>query len=95
MKKLKLGLQPKQFTLEDVKKAIEMARQLSEHGIVDEEYDIENLLGYTEADTTRIKVKYSTEEIIQSLSIQQLPKEFTLGKGDTLEEQIKNGHYEY
>lgn len=40
--------QPKQFSLEDVKKAIEMARE----------------------------IRYSTEEIIQSLSTQQLPKEF-------------------
>lgn len=59
--------QSKQFTLEDMKKAIEMAREQSEPyygggGLVLFEPIYEN--------------KYTEEEIIQSLSTQQLPKEF-------------------
>src|SRR5690606_9167115 len=52
--------QSKQFSLEDMKKAIEMAR----------EYEF---VQYTNGET---KDKYSEAEIIQSLSTQQLPKEF-------------------
>jgi len=56
-----------QYSLEDVKKAIEMARESSEPywgggGLVLSEPIYEN--------------KYTEEEIIQSLSTQQLPKEF-------------------
>lgn len=59
--------QSKQFSLEDMKKAIEMAREQSEPyygggGLVLSEPIYEN--------------KYTEEEIIQSLSTQQLPKEF-------------------
>lgn len=62
------------FSLEDIKKAIEMAR---------EDYYIR---GYQ-------VLLYSTAEIIDALYAQQLPKEFILGEGGTIEEQIKNGYY--
>lgn len=52
----------KQFSLEDVKKAIEMARET--YLEADPEGKNEEWIGYTE------------EQIIQSLSTQQLPKEF-------------------
>ncbi len=69
--------QSKQFSLDDMKKAIEMAR----------EYEFIRFGGGD------IESKYTEEEIIQSLSTQQLPKEFVLGEGGTIEEQIKNGYY--
>ena len=63
MKKLKLGLQSKQFTLEDLKKAIAFAfnagRRL-ERKAVSPDFSFE----------------IYREELIQSLSTQQLPKEF-------------------
>lgn len=70
------------FSLEDVKKAIEMAREQSEPyygsgGLVLSEPIYEN--------------KYSEEEIIQSLSTQQLPKEFIpeyIGGGEYLAGEI-------
>ena len=69
--------QSKQFSLDDMKKAIEMAR----------EYEFIRFGGGD------IESKYTEEEIIQSLSTQQLPSEFILGGGETIEEQIKNGYY--
>lgn len=65
--KLLKAAQLKQFSLEDVKKAIEMAREQSEPyygggGLVLSEPIYED--------------KHTEEEIIQSLSTQQLPKEF-------------------
>lgn len=68
----------KQFTLEDMKKAIEMATEMLPNLREEDGYYL----------------KHSAEEIIQSLSAQQLPEEFSLGKGNTIEERIKNGHYE-
>ena len=62
------------FSLEDMKKAIEMAQ---------------------EVDLDSVSPLYTKEEIIQSLSTQQLPSEFILGQGETIEEQIKNGYYVY
>lgn len=38
---------------------------------------------------------YTFDKLIESLSTQQLPKGFILGEGGTIEEQIKNGCYEY
>lgn len=60
------------YSLDDIKKAIEMAQ---------------------EVDSDSVSSLYTKEEIIQSLSTQQLPKEFILGIGDTIEEQIRNGNY--
>lgn len=54
--------QPKQFSLEDIKKAIEMARK---------EYTWTN-----QGREGSTEWYYSKEQIIQSLSTQQLPKEF-------------------
>jgi hypothetical protein len=59
--------QSKQFSLEDVKKAIEIAR--------DTYWDIDNR-GFSSNTEGDWSYKYSEEEIIQSLSTQQLPKEF-------------------
>lgn len=69
--------QSKQFTLEDMKKSFNAARETS--GM-----NARNQVGK----------KYKTfNDFIQSLSTQQLPKEFILGIGDTIEEQIRNGNY--
>lgn len=62
----------KQFTLEDMKKAIEMAREMDCSN-----YDY---YGYC-------KKTYTEEEIIQSLSTQQLPKEFIMKKEPIYEEK--------
>lgn len=76
-----------QYSLEDMKKAIEMAREQSEPyygggGLVLSEPIYEN--------------KYTEEEIIQSLSTQQLPKEFIISdKFSTFEENIKYGEYKW
>ena len=70
--------QSKQFSLDDMKKAIEMAR----------EYEFIRFGGGD------IESKYTEEEIIQSLSTQQLPKEFVISdKFSTFEENIKNAKY--
>jgi len=61
-----------QYSLEDIKKAVGMARTLFEENM----FDIEEILGLTEVSTHNMILKYSEEEIIQSLSTQQLPKEF-------------------
>lgn len=74
-----------QYSLEDMKKAIEMARDVY--------WDIDNR-GFSSNTEGDWSYKYTEEEIIQSLSTQQLPKEFILGEGVTIEEQIKNGYYE-
>ena len=72
--------QSKQFSLDDMKKAIEMAR----------EYEFIRFGGGD------IESKYTEEEIIQSLSTQQLPKEFVISdKFSTFEENIKNGKYKW
>lgn len=62
------------FSLEDIKKAIEMAKTLVDGK---QEFEIENILGSSDG-TYGISEKYTEEEIIQSLSTQQLPKEFVL-----------------
>ncbi len=59
--------QSKQFSLDDMKKAIEMAR--------DTYWDIDNR-GFSSNTEGDWSYKYSEEEIIQSLSTQRLPKEF-------------------
>lgn len=70
------------FSLEDMKKAIEMAR----------EYEFIQFGG---GDT---ESKYTEEEIIQSLSTQQLPKEFvpeyTLIKENGIRELMKDEFYQ-
>lgn len=79
------------FTLEDVRKAIKMAR--TGYGY-DGNIDIEAHLDMGGIDNYNNEFKLKTEEeIIQSLSTQQLPKEFILGGRGTIEEQIKNGYY--
>lgn len=67
--------QSKQFSLEDMRKAIEMARLMTDDGVGDV-FDTESISGLTELCTYGLRDKYSEEEIIQSLSTQQLPKEF-------------------
>lgn len=63
--------QSKQYSLEDIKKAIQMARR----GICSGgEFDLNALYGLD--DLQEVNHKYSDTEIIQSLSTQQLPKEF-------------------
>jgi len=62
----------KRFSLEDVKKAIQMAKTLVEGK---QEFEIENILGSSDG-TYGISEKYTEEEIIQALSTQQLPKVF-------------------
>lgn len=59
--------QPKRFSLENMKKAIEMARE-NKPFIYHEERELPVQLGEFQ--------KYSDEEIIQALSTQQLPKSF-------------------
>ncbi|TXG85501.1 MAG: hypothetical protein E6R13_02055 [Spirochaetes bacterium] len=61
-----------QYSLEDIKKTVGMARTLFEENM----FDIEEILGLTEVSTHNMILKYSEEEIIQSLSTQQLPSEF-------------------
>lgn len=63
------------FSLEDIKKAIEMARLMTDDGVEDS-FDTESISGLTELCTYGLRDKYSEEEIIQLLSTQQLPKEF-------------------
>lgn len=65
--------QPKQFSLEDIKKAIEMAREADS---IDDIVDLHIVLNYPNADNSDLRIKYIEEEIIQALSTQQLPKEF-------------------
>lgn len=72
---LKKIAQSKQFSLEDMQKAIEMARLMTDDGVGDV-FDTESISGLTELCTYGLRDKYSEEEIIQSLSTQQLPKEF-------------------
>lgn len=63
--------QSKQFSLEDMKKAIKMARRgICSNG----EFDLNALYGLD--DLQEVNHKYSDDEIIQSLSTQQLPKKF-------------------
>lgn len=64
----------KQFSLEDVKKAIEMARIMKDDEC--EEFDTESISGLAETCTYGLKDKYTKEEIIQSLIVQYLPNEF-------------------
>ena len=64
--------QSKQFSLEDIKKAIEMARRGISSNIG--EFDLNALYGIQ--DLKDVNHKYSDFDIIQSLSTQQLPKEF-------------------
>ena len=71
----------KQYSLEDMKKAFNAGYDLNTW----EQLEIPN----EERDYL------NEEEYIQSLPTQQLPKYFILGKGKTIEEQIKNGYYEY
>ena len=58
----------KLFSVENMKKAIEMARILFEENL----FDVEDILGLTEVETSNMSLKYSEDEIIKSLSTQQL-----------------------
>lgn len=65
--------QSKQFSLEDMEKAIEMARDISDGN---DTFTGGDITGLTEVCTYDWEQKYSDEEIIQSLSTQQSPKGF-------------------
>ena len=65
--------QPKQFSLEDMKRAIEMAREMKDDEGV---FDVHSIRGLTEVCTYDWEERYSEKEIIQSLSTRQLPKGF-------------------
>ena len=56
----------KLFSVENMKKAIEMARILFEENL----FDVEDILGLTEVETSNMSLKYSEDEIIKSLSTQ-------------------------
>lgn len=65
------------FTLEDIKRAISMARLISDKSVHDE-FEVEDISGLTEICTYDWKNKYSDEEIIKSLQFERLPKEFII-----------------
>lgn len=70
------------YSLEDMKKAIKMAQK---------GYD-----EFGESGFLRHVREHTETEIIQSLSTQQLPKEFVISdKFSTFEENIKNGKYKW
>lgn len=75
----------KQFSLEDIKKAMDCVYSwmIPVSGCL-------HIEGVRPETLEELK-----ERFIQSISTQQLPKEFILGIGDTIEEQVKNGHYVY
>lgn len=73
LKKLFETQSNKQFSLEDMIKAIEMAREADS---IDGTVDLHIVLNYPNADNSDLRIKWTEEEIIQSLSTQQLPKEF-------------------
>lgn len=75
--------QAKQYSLEDIKNSITFG------------YLIGHSDGVNKKEIERPVEGEDFEEFIQSLSTQQLPKEFILGEGETIKEQIKNGHYKY
>lgn len=66
----------KQFSLEDIKKAIEMAREADS---IDGTVDLHIVLNFPNTDNSDLRVKWTEEEIIQSLSTQQLPVSFEPG----------------
>ena len=73
----------KQFSLEDIKKAIRFAYNAGRR---------------VEMNAVPPDFKFETyrEELIQSLSTQQLPKEFVISdKFSTFEENLKNGEYKW
>ena len=53
------------YTEEQVRTAIEMARELREGK---DTFDIESILGLTEVQTSIIRLKYTEEEIIEQLN---------------------------
>lgn len=53
---------------EEIKKAVEMARQLTER---DETFDVESIMGLTEVQTSDMDLKYTPEEIIAALNTPQ------------------------
>lgn len=65
--------QSKQFSLKDMKKAIEMAREADS---IDGTVDLHIVLNFPNSDISDLRIKWTEEEIIQSLSTQRLPKEF-------------------
>ena len=82
----------KTFSLEDVKKAINMARLISDKSTNDE-FGVEDISGLTEICTYDWKNKYSNEDIIKSLQLDKLPKEFIIEYNEIL---FTNGiHSEY
>jgi len=76
--------QSKQFSLEDMQKAFKAGEDLEYWKCMNTK---ENPINFPNTGFE--------EDFIQSLSTQQLPKEFHLGDGDTIKEQIKKGNYEY
>jgi len=53
------------YTLKDIKKAIEMARELQDEK---QYFDIEAILGLTSTQTSDINLVYSEEDIIKALN---------------------------
>lgn len=87
--------QSKQFSLEDIKTIIKWLNK--NYSSVEDEL-FEPYEGREDEVPDNFFYNVYEEALnrgIQSLSTQQLPKEFILGIGDTIEEQIKNGKYEY
>ena len=81
----------KQYSLEDMKKAFQAGTQSGY-----EFCDLEHYYNEQESQLPDEEIPDEDEEFeefIQSLSTQQLPKEFVLGEGETIEEQIRNGKY--
>jgi hypothetical protein len=86
-------LNGKQFSLEDMRKAFKAGGNMGYQVCNLEYYYREQGMKIPEGEITDENEDF--EDFIQSLSTQQLPKKFILGKGDTIEEQIKNGYYVY
>lgn len=72
------------YSLEDMKKAIEMAREADS---TDGTVDLDVVLCFPGVDNSDLRIKWTREEIIQSLSTQQLPKEFIMKKEPIYEER--------
>jgi hypothetical protein len=79
----------KQFSLEDIRG---FSKWLDEEEIP---YKDGSFIKYFDGKDNRVSIEWLFNKYLQSLSTQQLPKEFVLGEGDTIEEQIKNGYYVY
>jgi len=86
----KVALSKFQYSLEDMKKAFEEG---SKHKYVCEANGKDKKCYCRNDNECNLRHYMTAEEFIQSISTQQLPKEFVLGEGGTIEEQIKNGYY--